>query len=390
MEKKIISIFCIIIIFFLLINPVFNAFEINIQNNKKNREIIEISEIKKTNDESNIVIYSWPNEDSEYPWNLFKAPLYVIGFEFYDKIWDDSGNRNCWEYKQKVMWWTSRLGINGEYCDDPYYDLDVEYWPEIEYGCYEGESFRFGGWNTTDKQDDGDFNPWLLMLCEAIIDPFKLLPVVGHPIRSGLDLASDFFKTSESIDPVYTWDGDQIYDASGCFEYDFHVEYDTDFSLVWKFRFSHTPGDPFVKTIGFRFDGISPMPPAQISLNPTISNYGDVKIDKTKSKSYTIKNEGITNQKINVYLSNENSKNWEITSGDGEYTLTPEQTKEVVVCFHPKNKGSKEIELVVKYDQQSKISNLFGNGIENNYKTIKIFNRLSNRYFLEKILRYYY
>jgi hypothetical protein len=373
LNRKIVVLSSVIIIFITIFQPIFNAENMAINNNyiiktddktSLKFEIID-DETKNicTSVTGNTIVFHWPNEDSNYPWNLFKVPLYGIGLENYEMRWDNAGNRNCWEYKQRLIWWTSSLDINGEYTDDPYYDINVDFWQKIEYGCWEGESFMFGGWNVQEAEDPGDYTSWNDLLATLLLFPFFAFPVKQFPLVRADGLLSILCGIEEDIQPTFSWDGTQVYDASGCFEHDFHVEPDTSFSKIFWFRFSSTPGDPFVKTLGIRFKGTTPDPPADLELTPLSQNFGDVKVDSCSDpKSFTLSNNGITSQTIEVRLTNGVLNDWKITEGSGEYTIQPNNDKTIKVKFCPKSKGLKDIELRVNYPGGHLTSDLYGNG----------------------------
>ncbi len=383
MNKKI-TIIVITLILFALFQPI--TFSKKIRDSKDecgnfipdiNFEIIENNitySIKSETKSDEVFTYYWPNENSEYPWNLFEVPLYAIAIEPYELVWDDSGERNCWEYKQKVMWWTSNLNIYGEYCEEPYYNLDVDFWPEVEYGTWEGEAFRFGGWNVLDTLEDGDFHPWSDIIAHALIIPFLMFPVFGFPVSKGITLAKILFRMDDPIDPVYSWDAERVYDASGCFEYDFHVEPNTDYSKIMYFRFSSTPGDPFVKKIGIRLEGTSPTPPPEISLNPNSYNFGDIELDDSSEEvSFKLSNNGLTDQDVELFLSDGIVNHWKLIGGERMITLAPGEDKTINVKFSPQSDGMKEINLTASYAGGSKSSVLYGNGKEKS-KYLPFFN----------------
>jgi len=371
---------CIIVIFLILtiLQPVFTAETIQYTPEKKANIKLEIidGDTKKilktmtseTNDDT--IIFHWPNENSAYPWNQFKVPIFAIGLENYEKVWDTAGNRNCWEYKQRLMWWSSSLNINGEYTDDPYYDFDVYYWPEIEEGCWEGESFMFGGWNVEEAEYPGDYSDWSSLLATLLLFPFFAFPVKNFPVVRADGILSLLCEIEEDIQPTYAWDGSNIFDASGCFEHDFHVYADTDFSKIFWFRFAFTPGDPFEKTLGIRFSGTSPDPPPELELTPESQNFGDIKVgEESQSYSFTLENNGLTSQYVEVYLTNGVKNHWEITQGSGSYPIDAGNTETIKVKFKPENKGIADIELRVSYPGGHLSSNLYGNGLsKSSYK----------------------
>jgi hypothetical protein len=263
------------------------------------------------------------------------------------------------------MWWTSNLNIYGEYCEEPYYDLDVDFWPEVEYGTWEGEAFRFGGWNVSDTSENGNFHPWADIICHALIIPFLSFPVFGFPLSNAITLAEILCGMEDPIDPVYRWDADQVYDASGCFEYDFHVEPYTDYSQVLYFKFSSTPGDPFVKKIGVRLEGTSSPPPPEISIYPYSYNFGNIDVGEiSDSIEFTITNKGITGQKIDLFFSDGIENHWNLELGQRLFYLEPDESKKVKVTFKPQSDGLKEINLTASYSGGLKSSHLYGNGKE--------------------------
>ena len=398
MNKKTLAIVCFLALFSTVFQPAFSTNSAAIKNSKSDQKklITKIEIIDENNNTFNptilgdIVVVHWPNKDSLYPWNRFEVPLYSIGLETYDFFWDNVGDRNCWEFKQRLIWWTSSLNIDGEYTEDPYYDLDVDYYQDIEYGCRDGESFRYGGWNVEEAEKPGDYESWSQLLAAMLLFPFFAFPVKNFPLIRADSLLSALLGIEEEIIPEFTWDGSQIYDASGCLEHDFHVEPSTSFSKIFWFRFSSTPGNPFVKTIGIRFSGFTPGPPAELEMNPPNQNFGNIKVDKcSDEKSFTLKNEGITAQYVDVYLTNGHINHWEITKGEGHYLIEPEEEKTIKVKFCPESKGTQEIDLAVFYEGGNLTSNLFGNGEGLSKEFIKnrhLFKTILSRIFQIKIL----
>ena len=385
-KVKISGILIFIILFLTVLQPLLKAETIKEKNHdlKIGFEVIDSEKnIIKSSYNDNIIVFYWPNENSNYPWNQFKVPLYSIALEQYETVWDNAGDRNCWEFKQRLVWWTSSLTIDGEYTPEPYYDLDVYYWPKTECGSSEGDSFSFGGWNVQEAQYPGKYNSWTELLANLLLLPFFSFPVKHFPLFSPDALFSTLLEIEEDICPAYSWEGSQVYDASGCFENDFHVEPDTSFSRIYWFKFASTPGDPFVKTIGIRLKGKTPGPPAELELTPSNQNFGNIKIDKcSEEKTFTLKNNGIESETVDVYLSNGINNHWEITKGKGAWMINPGQEKTIKVRFCPESEGLKEIELVVSNRCGELTSNLYGNGEPRAKQNLQYL----NSFFLEKII----
>ena len=105
----------------------------------------------------------------------------------------------------------------------------------MDYGCYEGESFKYGGYNVTNSDSNYDFGDWADILLYTILGIYDSLH--GFPFCSVVALLAALVKTPDA-NPTYAWLSEQnIFDCSGFFEYDFHVEPDTTFGSSWLFAF---------------------------------------------------------------------------------------------------------------------------------------------------------
>lgn len=347
--------------------------------NKEDIDTIEINE--KDFDENRVFLYHWPNNDSIYPFNKFPSPIVTIGLEFYEKEYDTSGNRNCWEYKIKLMWLVSKYNIYGEYEKDPYYWLTMDYYPEVNYGCWLGESFKYGGWNTTEVNSTGDLEDWANILSTAIISLIIDPPYANFPFFTGISMARAMGLIDEEPKPIYEWTGRNIYNAAGSLEYDFHVEPNTEFKTTWCFSYDYTPNG-YKKKFEISFKDTTPSSPKVEWYCPQGCNFGENKINnESTTLTYRLKNEinGPVHGKI--ILSNQNDDEWILKNEKGnprseiDYSLGPNEEKTVKVTLIPKTMGEKQIELQANNNGKQSSIILSGKGYEEKSKYEKYFQK---------------
>ena len=84
-----------------------------------------------------------------------------------------------------------------------------------------------------------------------------------------------------------------------------------------------------------------------ISVTPTSENYGDVKVKKSESASFTVGNSGKTNITISTSITGQYAPMFTITSGSGSKTIKPHKTVTIKVAFKPTSKESMSATLVI-------------------------------------------
>ncbi len=82
--------------------------------------------------------------------------------------------------------------------------------------------------------------------------------------------------------------------------------------------------------------------PADIAVNPTFHNYGNVAIGTNVSKTFVVRNTGLGSLGVSsVSLMGMTADQFAIVSGGGSFTLAAGQTRDVVVRFNPTSAGTK-------------------------------------------------
>jgi len=303
---------------------------INEKLSEEKPRILEIPIDQKECSVGNIWVYGWD------PYDVFEVDPFHLVVEYYGKEWDNVGSRDCWEYKFKFMWSYNALNLDGEYSDNPFYLAEIQYWPVAKYGCWEGESFKYGGYNVQDFTPS-DFSPWADLLAEAMVG--ALGGVVGFPFSSALQLVKALGKTPEE-EPTYTWLSKRnVYDVFGCFEYDFHVPPDTTFRHDWLFKFG---ANGAWDTDGWGVhlsDWHSPPGLTEIKITPSTYDFGTKKIGSESYKTFTYTNIGEFEAKeLHVGLSG--ISDFQISGGTTYVkTLSPEESKTVEIKFTPTHEG---------------------------------------------------
>jgi hypothetical protein len=86
--------------------------------------------------------------------------------------------------------------------------------------------------------------------------------------------------------------------------------------------------------------------PGNLAAPPTLA-FGKVPINKTKTRSITIKNTGVGVLHGNVDAASLNGSSFTVTSGAGAFTLASQQTRVVKVRFGPPATGPFNTSLVI-------------------------------------------
>lgn len=116
------------------------------------------------------------------------------------------------------------------------------------------------------------------------------------------------------------------------------LEFDTENSLV---------GDPAGSPITVEYQNGSISPPVpDIAVETTSHDYAKVNTDSSASHTFVVTNEGAAELTVEApTLEGTNADEFNIDSGGTSFTLTPEQTHEVVVSFAPTSIGTKSATL---------------------------------------------
>jgi hypothetical protein len=100
-------------------------------------------------------------------------------------------------------------------------------------------------------------------------------------------------------------------------------------------------------TISLSGIGINPNAPI-ISVTPTSNDYGNVKVKRSKTASFTIKNNGKTNLSIlTSTIAGPDAWMFAITGGNGAKTIKSGKSLTIKVAFKPTSKGSKSAKLEI-------------------------------------------
>ncbi len=121
--------------------------------------------------------------------------------------------------------------------------------------------------------------------------------------------------------------------------------------------------DPF--DVDLSGNGVLNVP--DITLTPTSHDYGDVVVDGGASFSFEIRNDGDADLDVSpASLQGVSPAEFDIDSGGGAVTLSPEQTQIIVVSFNPTSLGAKSAILRIPSndpDEDPFEVDLMGNGI---------------------------
>ena len=90
-------------------------------------------------------------------------------------------------------------------------------------------------------------------------------------------------------------------------------------------------------TATFNLQGQIPV----ISVSPADQDYGNVKVKKSKTASFVVKNGGKTNLSVSSAVTGTDASMFPITSGSGSKTIKPGKTLTLKVAFKPTSTGPK-------------------------------------------------
>ena len=84
-----------------------------------------------------------------------------------------------------------------------------------------------------------------------------------------------------------------------------------------------------------------------ISIAPTSNDFGNVKVKRSKTASFVVKNSGKANLSITSAITGTDASMFKITSGSGSKTIKPAKSLTVKVAFKPTSIGSKNANLEI-------------------------------------------
>jgi hypothetical protein len=86
---------------------------------------------------------------------------------------------------------------------------------------------------------------------------------------------------------------------------------------------------------------------ATTSVTPAAYNFWNVKVKKSKTASFVVKNSGKANLSITSAITGTDASMFKITSGSGSKTIKPAKSLTVKVAFKPTSIGSKNANLEI-------------------------------------------
>ncbi|MBN2093092.1 choice-of-anchor D domain-containing protein, partial [candidate division KSB1 bacterium] len=112
-------------------------------------------------------------------------------------------------------------------------------------------------------------------------------------------------------------------------------------------RISSNDPDENPLLVNLTGQGTAPSVP-DISINPTIWNFGAVTSGSYSDKTFIIKNDGTANLGVTVItISGTNAAEFAIQSGGGAFTLSPGGTRNLIIRFNPTSTGNKSATLSI-------------------------------------------
>lgn len=305
---------------------------------------------------SETFVFGYPSDEE---------PLTTYGIEVYDKFWDY--DRDDWIYRMRLDWYQTKF-TDGSMDDWPYVVLEADL-TIIESGIVasSGNSFDFGGWNV-EEYAPGDFSDLANLICDMVL---ASIPYGGIYFSTGLALAQALDEPQSY--PDYEWIGEQVCEADGFFQYDCHIDPDTEFDIkfwlnIWG---SSVDGGPGVHNyeIGIQYHGTSPSEPdIDLSWTPSSYDFGSVKIGEHEFKEIILENEGVSPIEVTVDFTTGSCDDFRFHSGDGTFTLDPNEEHGVVIRYEPTAKGSAYAELYVEAESQYFYCSLYGTGTRSKVK----------------------
>jgi hypothetical protein len=124
-------------------------------------------------------------------------------------------------------------------------------------------------------------------------------------------------------------------------------------------QFSPVTAGPASTTLSITHDATNQTSPTSISLSgtgvnvpvisvsPTSNNYGNVKVKKSSTASFVVKNTGKANLSITSASTGPDASMFKITSGSGSKTIKPGKSLTIKVAFKPTSKGPESAKLEI-------------------------------------------
>jgi hypothetical protein len=130
-------------------------------------------------------------------------------------------------------------------------------------------------------------------------------------------------------------------------------------------RFVSNDPDEGTKDISLSGNGVLI---TDISVSPTLKNYGDVSIGSSPAQKFTVTNEGTADLSVNsIILLGDDAGEFNFIGGDDPFSLTPENSHDIEVQFSPGSAGIKNA--ILRFESNDPDENPFdisltGNGVE--------------------------
>jgi hypothetical protein len=126
--------------------------------------------------------------------------------------------------------------------------------------------------------------------------------------------------------------------------------------------------DPDENPLEVALSGTGNTPLPDITVTPSSNNYGNVLVGSISSKTFAVRNDGTADLQVSgTTLVGADAGEFFIDSGGGPFTLTPSQSRNVVVNFSPSSLGAKSAALRITSDDPDESSldvTLTGTGVE--------------------------
>ena len=333
---------------------------ISVDKNIEKKEIPEIVIEKEIFDNNLLTTNCLDVHTQTYPKDS-STPISVYGTQLYGKEWDY--DREMWRYRYRFDWYQAKRGEafgDSGWDEWPYVVLQVDLSIQAS-GIVSGSGndFAHGGWNV-ERHNSGDFEDIGQVICGAVLACFP--GWFGLSFGTGLSLARALKDTSPTS--LYTWQGTQVKEGNGFFQYDCYIKPNTEWQVKFYLDFWGSSVDREYQDyrLLWRWYGTSPGEgPGKIEITPSSYNFGSIDVDTSKDKTFKIKNVGGQTAHVEVDVTgSEFSKVSGIISGG----IKSGETEEVVVRFRPRSSGSKSGTLKVECEdcQKDASAGLSGTG----------------------------
>ena len=351
MKKKIIGFIICIMILLLGIIPSINSQKVSNEQNKDTVNFLEIG--KEKYDEGFLLVnldnpdaFGYPNDDT---------PISVYGTELFGKDWD--ADREMWRYRFRFDWYQAKRG-------EPFGDSGWDEWPyvvlQVDLSIEEsgivpqsGNDFCHGGWHVH-EHNTGDFEELATAVCTAVLGSFPIWYSLAFTVGAALAKAL----RDAPPEPEYTWQGQQVYEGSGFYQYDCYVRPNTNWEIKFNLDFWGSSVDRLYQSyrMWWRWKGTSPSGPAKLKLTPESYDFGEVEVDETSSeKKFILENIGGLSA-INVERKQSGSSDFIISGFSSTEELFPGHKTEIYVKFRPTSEGRKTGTLKIECDNCDDVS----------------------------------